>query len=69
MLARIRRYFWKRRRARALRNIREGFAYWGIMVDLTDEQLEQRILDTAHLFGGIRFTAKEMVEALRKLRI
>ncbi|MED1801805.1 hypothetical protein [Brevibacillus porteri] len=60
---------WKRKRKKALRNIREGFGFWGIfMVDMTDDQLEQRIIDTAHLFGGVCFTAEEAIEALRKLR-
>jgi tRNA(His) 5'-end guanylyltransferase len=65
VIERIRQYIWKRRRARALRNIREAFAYWGLIVDLTDEQLEQRIYDTAHLFRSVGFTVKEAAEALR----
>lgn len=68
MLARIRRYLWKRRKARAIRNIRSGLAFFGVFVDLSDEKLEQRILNTAHYFGGICFTSKEATEALRKLR-
>lgn len=69
MMSRLRRYLWKRQKAKAIRNIREGFAFFGIfMVDLTDEQLEKRILDTAHLFGGICITAEEAMEALRRLR-
>ncbi|MFC8686339.1 hypothetical protein [Brevibacillus porteri] len=65
----LRRQLWKRKRKKALRNIREGFGFWGIfMVDMTDDQLERRIVDTTHLFGGVCFTAEVAMEALRKLR-
>lgn len=65
----IKRYLWQRKKNRALRKIREGFAFWGIfMVDITDEQLERKVIDLSHLYGGICFTAEEAMEVLRKLK-
>ena len=66
----LHRYLWKRRRQRALRNIRREFAFWGIfMVNLTDDQLEKRIIDTADMFGGISYTTEDVLQAMRKMLI
>lgn len=61
---------WKRKRKKALRNIREGFGFWGIfMVGMTDDELEKRILDTAPMFGGVCYTAEDALNAIHKMMI
>lgn len=67
MLARIRQHFWERRKSQSMRNIRKELAFWGrSTADVTDEQLEHMVLNSARLLAKAGFTTEDAVEALRR---
>ncbi|PPB10886.1 hypothetical protein [Brevibacillus laterosporus] len=62
------RFWWKRRRKRALRNIRREFTLWGMFVDdMSDDELEKRIVNTSRfLVSRTSVSIEEAAQALRK---
>ncbi|MDN9011087.1 hypothetical protein [Brevibacillus laterosporus] len=69
------RFWWKRRRKRALRNIRREFTLWGMFVDdMSDDELEKRIVNTSrflvrgmpHVYR-LSVSIEEVAHALQKM--
>ncbi|MBG9772401.1 hypothetical protein [Brevibacillus laterosporus] len=68
MISAWNRFRWKRRRKRALLNIRREFAFWGLfMVDISDDELEERIISASQIFGGFGFPVEDVIRPLNEM--
>lgn len=68
MLEGIRRLLAERQRRRSLSVIREEFAFWGYPLDdLTDEEIEERVVEAGRALANTGLTAAEATAALRQV--